>query len=75
MKENEKRKFAEEVDKLELLGGGEGLERCLKTDFAKGIGTEEEERRMREEEYGNNKREVRVPESKLAARQKIKAKI
>lgn len=63
VKESEKRKFSEEIDKIEQIGGDQMIERGLATSFSKGISENEEEIHIREAEYGTNRREDRVPES------------
>lgn len=88
VRDAENRKFCEEVDKLEYLGGyffffllffnvffnffflGEAfLEKGLNSNFSSGISTNPEEMLQREEEYGHNRKEPRIPDSNFLKKQ------
>lgn len=75
IQDGEKRTFSEEIDKLESLGGNSPsfppllkfpekfFELALKTNFTKGISSQEQDLQLREAEYEHNRRSPKPPES------------
>ena len=64
IKETEKRKFSEEIDVIEQIGGDKFIEQALATNFIRGISENEEEIQKRSAEFGTNKREDKIPDCK-----------